>query len=78
MKIQILGMGCPKCKKLEENTKKALQELKISAEVEKVTDVERISQTVMLTPALVIDSKVLSEGRIPEPNEIKKWLAGKK
>ena len=75
MKIEILGTGCPKCKKLEENAKKAVAELKIRAEVVKVTDIGKIVEYgVMSTPALVIDGKIKASGRIPDVGEIKKWL----
>lgn len=74
MKIEILGPGCWRCKELEENTKKALQELKIDAKIEKVTDFAKITEKVSLTPAIVIDGKIKAEGRIPEVDEIKKWL----
>lgn len=74
MKIEILGPGCWKCKQLEENAKKALQELKKDAEVIKVTDISKIIEKVTMTPAIVIDGNVKAEGRIPEVNEIKEWL----
>lgn len=75
MKIEILGTGCPKCKQLKENAKKAADELKIKAEFKKVTDVgEIVEYGVMSTPALVIDGKVKASGRIPAVEEIKEWL----
>jgi small redox-active disulfide protein 2 len=75
MKIRILGTGCPKCKQLEANARKAVEELKIKAEIEKVTDVgEIVDYGVMSTPALVIDGEVKASGRIPTVEEIKKWL----
>jgi len=75
MKIEILGTGCPKCKKLEENTRKALEETGKKAEVIKITDInEIIERDVMTTPAIMIDGKVKTSGRIPEIEEIKKWL----
>ncbi|MEM2918762.1 MAG: thioredoxin family protein [Candidatus Altiarchaeota archaeon] len=74
MKIEILGMGCEKCKKLEENARKASEELKIDVKIEKVTDISKIVEKVTLTPAIVINGKVMAEGRIPEVEEIKKWL----
>lgn len=75
MKIEILGTGCPKCKQLESNARKAVEELKINAEIVKVTDIERIiSYGVMSTPALVIDGKVKSYGKVADVNEIKGWL----
>jgi small redox-active disulfide protein 2 len=74
MKIEILGSGCPKCKKLEENARKAAEKIK-KAEIVKVTEIDKIIEYgVMSTPALVIDGKVRSSGRIPEVEEIEKWL----
>ena len=75
MKIEILGTGCPKCKKLEENARKAVSELKMKAEIAKVTDIGKIIEHgVMTTPSLAIDGKVKASGRIPDVEEIKKWL----
>ena len=75
MKIKILGSGCLNCKILEANTKKALEELKIKADVEKVTDIAKIMEYgVMSTPALVVNEKVVSYGRLLSPEEIKKLL----
>jgi small redox-active disulfide protein 2 len=75
MKIEILGTGCPKCKKLEENARKALEETGKKAEVIKITDInEIIERDVMTTPAIMIDGKVKAFGRIPDVEEIKKWL----
>jgi small redox-active disulfide protein 2 len=75
MKIEILGTGCPKCKKLTEITKETLSELGIDAEIVKVDKIDEIMKyDVMMTPAFVIDGKVKSAGRIPRSEEIKKWL----
>ena len=75
MKIKILGSGCPSCIRLEENAKEALEEMKIKADVEKVTDIAKIMEYgVMSTPALVIDEKVVSYGKMLSPEEIKKLL----
>jgi len=75
MNISILGTGCPKCKQLEANAKKAVEELKIKANIEKVTDVgEIVDWGVMSTPAIVINGEVKASGRIPTVEEIKKWL----
>ena len=76
MKIKILGIGCPKCKMLYENAKKAVQEKGIQAEIVKVEDMDKITECgVMMTPALVIDGEVRSSGKIPTAEEIKQWLA---
>lgn len=72
MIIKILGTGCPKCKKLEENARLAIAELGISATVEKVTELDKIMDYgVMITPALVIDEKVVSSGKLLSASDIK-------
>ncbi len=77
MQIKILGAGCMKCAKVYENVKKAIDELGIDAEVKKIEDIDKIiSSGVMMTPALVIDGKIKCEGRIPNIDEIKKWIKG--
>jgi small redox-active disulfide protein 2 len=75
MIIKILGTGCANCKKLEENTRKAVAELGLDATIEKVTEIKDIMKYgVMKTPALVVDEKVKIMGRVPAPDEIKKYL----
>ena len=75
MKIQILGTGCPKCKKLSETAEKAASESGIVYELEKVTDINKImSFGVMMTPALVINGEVKTMGRIPSVEEIKELI----
>ncbi|MDA3836669.1 MAG: thioredoxin family protein [Nanoarchaeota archaeon] len=74
-KIKILGTGCPNCKVLEKNTMTAVEELKLEAQIEKVTDIAKIMEYgVMSTPALVIDEKVVSYGKVISSEEIKKLL----
>jgi small redox-active disulfide protein 2 len=78
MDIEVLGTGCAKCKKLEENVRNAVAELGIEATVTKVEDIAKIMENgVMSTPGVVIDGVVKSEGRIPSQQEIKGWLQGK-
>ncbi len=75
MKVQILGTGCPKCKKLMENAEVAIKEVGVSAEVEKVSKIEDIMKFgVMMTPALAIDGQVKSVGKVLSSEEIKKFL----
>jgi small redox-active disulfide protein 2 len=75
VRIEILGMGCPKCKMLEENAKKAVAETGVEAEVVKITDVDKIIEYgVMSTPALAIDGKVKCYGKIADVAEIKRFL----
>jgi len=78
MKIEILGMGCPKCKKLYENAQTAAKELNIQVEIVKVEDIQKIMDYgLMSTPAIAIDGEVKAAGRIPAPDEIKKWILAK-
>ena len=74
-KIEILGTGCAKCRRLFANAEQAVKELKITAEVVKVDDIaEIVGRGVMLPPALSINGEVMAEGRIPDVNEIKRML----
>uniref|UniRef100_A9A894 Thioredoxin n=1 Tax=Methanococcus maripaludis (strain C6 / ATCC BAA-1332) TaxID=444158 RepID=A9A894_METM6 len=75
MKIIVLGMGCKKCVEVYENAKKAVKELKIDAEISKVTDAAKIAEYVMSTPGLVVDDEVIFEGKVPSVEEIKNELS---
>ncbi len=76
MKIEILGMGCPKCKKLYENTQAAAKELNVQTDIVKIEKIEQIVQYgVMTTPALVIDGKVKTAGSVPEISKIKEFIS---
>ena len=75
MTIKVLGSGCKNCLALTENVKAALKEINIEAVVEKVTDFGEIAKYgVMSTPALVIDEKVVSYGKVLKPNDIVKII----
>jgi small redox-active disulfide protein 2 len=75
MEIKILGTGCSKCKTLEELTRKVIKDNDIDAHVTKVEDIMEIMKyNIMITPALVINEKVVSKGRIPSADEIKQLL----
>jgi small redox-active disulfide protein 2 len=75
MEVKILGTGCSKCKTLEEITRKVVKDNGIDANITKVEDiVEIMKYHIMTTPALVIDGKVVSKGRIPSAEEIKQLL----
>ena len=75
-KIQILGTGCPKCKKLAENAKKAALELEGDYEIIKVEDINEIMKFgVMMTPALAIENEVKSVGKVLTSEEIKEILS---
>lgn len=75
MDIKVLGTGCPKCKSLEKVTRDAVAEAGIDATVTKVEDiVEIMSYGIMVTPALVINGKVVIKGRVPSVEEIKSLI----
>lgn len=75
-KIQILGTGCPKCKKLAENAESAAKELGIEYELEKVSQINDIMKMgVMVTPALAIDGEVKVTGKVSSPEDIKAMLS---
>jgi len=75
MKIQILGTGCAKCNNLALATKAAADRLGLDYELEKVTDFLRFAEFgVMITPALVVDGKVRSTGRVPSDADLEKLL----
>ena len=74
-KLQILGTGCPKCKKLAENAEAAAKALGIEYTIEKVADINEIMKFgVMMTPALAVDGEVKLVGKVPSVDEIKKML----
>jgi small redox-active disulfide protein 2 len=78
-KIEVLGSGCAKCKRLLANARQAVNDLNITAEVIKVDDIsEIVGRGVMLPPALFINGEMRAEGRIPDVNEIRKMLTEKK
>lgn len=74
-KIQILGTGCPKCKKLAENTEAAIKNLGVECDIEKVTNINEIMKFgVMITPALAVDGEVKVVGKVASPDEIRGML----
>jgi small redox-active disulfide protein 2 len=76
MKIEILGTGCPKCKKLFENAQEAVKNLGAAADVVKVEDIQQIMNAgVMITPALAVDGEVKSAGKVLSVDEIKKIIS---
>ena len=75
MEIKILGTGCANCKTLEKSTINALAELNISANVEKVEDIQQImAYGIMRTPGLVIDGKIILSGKVPSVAELKEII----
>ena len=75
-KIQILGTGCAKCRQLAENAEKAVKEMDGEYEVEKITDINRITEFgVLVTPALALDGMLLVSGKVLSAMEIKKIIS---
>jgi len=75
MIIKVLGTGCSNCKNLEKATLSAVSEMGITAQIEKVEDIQQImSYGVMRTPALVIDEKIALYGRVPSVSELKEII----
>ena len=76
LKIKILGSGCANCRKLEAVARDAASTSGVEADFEKVTDMKAIlAYDILSTPALVINEKVMSSGRIPTKSEVQQWLA---
>jgi small redox-active disulfide protein 2 len=74
--IKVLGPGCPKCSKLEEQTRKAATEMGLDCKIEKVTDIQEIiSYGIMMTPALIVDGDVKVYGKVPDLAEMKKMIS---
>jgi small redox-active disulfide protein 2 len=77
MTIKVLGSGCANCKRLLQITQKAVEELKLQAEVLYITDMMEIAQAgIMKTPGLIINNQIASYGRIPTLEEVKIMLKG--
>ena len=75
MKIEILGPGCARCQATEKNVQLALEQLKISAEVDHIYDTKEFAKRgVLFTPALIIDGVTKASGKIPSVDEIKNWI----
>lgn len=79
MKIEVLGTGCPKCKKLADTAEAAAKAAGLEFELKKVTDIQEIiGYGVAMTPALVVDGVVKVMGRVPNADEMAKLLKGEK
>jgi len=79
MKLEVLGSGCPRCHTLEKNAKEALKQLGIEADVEHITNlqhsIKRMQEVrAMSTPALVVDGKLVLQGKVPSVPELVQTL----
>ena len=74
--IKVLGSGCENCKKVEDVTRRAVNNMRVEAEVIKVTeDADIMQYDIMSTPGLVINEKLVSAGKIPSEAQVMTWLA---
>ena len=75
MKLTVYGPGCPNCEKVAANAKEAAKELGIEVDVEKVEDVNKMTEAgVFTTPGLAVEGELKVSGRVPEVEEIKDFL----
>jgi small redox-active disulfide protein 2 len=75
IEIKVLGPGCPNCVRLEKLCKEVVEELGIDARVEKITEMNEFGKFgVMLTPGLVVNGKVLLQGKLPTKATLTNWL----
>ena len=78
MKVQILGIGCTKCKALEQKIRLLNDKYTLNLEIEKVTELQEIMKYgIMMTPGLVIDGVLKSAGSIPKDDQLLEWIKGK-
>jgi len=76
MKIQIAGPGCPRCITTEKNVREACAQLNLSADISHLYDVKEFAKLgVMITPAVIVDAKVVISGKVPTVEELKKILS---
>ena len=74
MRIQVLGTGCSKCKALEANAEKAVRELGLSVDIEKVDDIQEIMRfQILSTPGFVVDGELVAAGRVPSPERSNRY-----
>ncbi|NWF77663.1 MAG: TM0996/MTH895 family glutaredoxin-like protein [Chloroflexi bacterium] len=79
MKLEVFGIGCPKCQATEKNAAEALRQLGLEGEVKLVKDqLQIIKKGIISTPALAINGDVKAMGRIPQVKEIVNWLSEKR
>lgn len=77
MKIQVAGPGCPRCIETEKNVREACAQLNLGADISHVFDMMEIARLgVIMTPAVIVDGKIVVSGKLPAVEELKKLLSG--
>jgi small redox-active disulfide protein 2 len=77
VRVQVLGVGCSKCKALEEKIRSLAARHRLSIDIEKVSDLHEIMKYgIMMTPGLVIDGVLKNYGNIPTDDQLLKWIKG--
>lgn len=75
LNIKVVGSGCPNCQKLEALCNEVVSEKGFEANIEKVTDVNDFAELgVFITPGLIVNDNVLSQGKIPTKSTLEHWL----
>ncbi|MDZ7763745.1 MAG: thioredoxin family protein [Melioribacteraceae bacterium] len=75
LNIKVVGSGCPNCQKLEALCNEVVSEKGFEANIEKVTDVNQFAELgVFMTPGLIVNDNVLSQGKIPTKSSLEHWL----
>lgn len=75
MKFEVYGPGCPRCHSTEQTIKEVLAEMNIQAEVVKISDIEAmLDKGIMKTPAVYLDGRKVSEGKVPSKEDVRAWL----
>jgi len=76
MKTQVAGPGCPRCHEAEKNVREACAQLNLSADISHIYDVKEIAKLgIVFTPAVIVDGKIVTSGKIPTVEELKKLFA---
>jgi len=75
LEIKVVGSGCPNCKKLEALCNEVVDENNLEAKIEKVTDFNQFGELgIMMTPGLIVNGKILSQGKIPTKSTLEHWI----
>ncbi len=75
LNIKVVGSGCPNCQRLEQLCRQVISEANIDAEIEKITDFNEFAALgIMMTPGLLINDQIMSNGRIPSKDQLGQWI----